>query len=508
MKYAKKMLALLLAMLLAVLSASVAFAAVPEDSCPVVYVHGFMSSEILADPNDPDSEVVWGPDVGAILGDVKNGLPALLTALLTKNWEKFGDKVLEIVNPYFRPAFYDNNGEPVNGTGVWFSYPRFVSKYSEVVFRYDWREDPMKTAVDLHDFIEYVCREAGVSQVKVQSHSYGGVVFAAYLTLYGNDRVRSAVFDSTAIFGEAYTGDLMTGHIVFEPQTLENYLKYALAGTDYDTMLQDLLKTARVMGLTDLLIDLADELLEAQGERIERELLLPMFANWPSIWAMIPDQDVDAAKQFVFEELGKDTDRSGLREKVEAYNTQVRPYKADTLKALNEKANLYVLSRTGYSSIPLTPSACNLSDGTVDTMYSSFGATTADFGKQLPADVIAAADPAYISPEKDIDASTCMFPDQTWFIRGAKHAPVYDEMEDLIYMLLDSPVQVTVKSFAEYPQFMAINPGNGDMQADQTGSAAAQSGVAKARGILEHVRAFLLELRRLFELVLSKLKLK
>ena len=507
MKSAKKLLALLLAVILTVLSASAAFAAAPEDTCPELYIHGFMGSDILADRNNPNSEVVWGPDMGALFGDVKNALPTLLATLLTKNWERFGDKLLEVVDPYFRPIFYGNDGTPANDAGVWFTYPQFVSRNSSLIFRYDWREDPLKTAAALNDFIEYVCASAGVSQIRIHAHSYGGIVLTTYMTLYGNERVRCAVFDSTAVFGEAYTGDLMTGHIIFDPQALEDYLNYAFAGGEYDAMLKDLLKTARVMGLTDLLVGLADELLAAQGERVMHDLLLPMFANWPSIWAMLPDKDVDASMRFVFDEIGKNDDRSELRKKVEAYNTLVRPYKAETLKALNEKANVYVISRTGYSSIPITPSYANLSDGTVDTMYSSFGATTADYGKQLPADVIAARDPAYISPEKDIDASTCMFPEQTWFVRGAKHAPhTYSGLNALIAALLESPTQATVNTYEDYPRFLKLDPESGAMQADKAGAASAKPGIAKAKGILEHVRAFLLEFAKLFQLLLNKLK--
>lgn len=506
MKKAKRVLAVLLAVLLVAFSGSAAFAAAPEEPCPTVYVHGFMGSDILADRNDPESEQVWGPDVGAIFSDVKKALPVLLTSLVAKDWERFGDKLIEIVNPYFRPVFFGNDGTAENGAGVYAVYPDFITKEDEVIFSYDWRQDPIQSAAELDSFLDYVCWSADTAKVNIRAHSFGGIVFLTYLKLYGSERINNVVLDSTAIFGEAYTGDLMTGKIMFDPMAVEDYLNYAFAGTEYDTMLQDVLKTARVMGLTKLLVSLADELLEAQGERVMRELLLPMFANWPSIWAMIPDKDVDASMHFVFDDLGKDEDRSGLREKVEAYNTLVRPYKEEVLNKLNEEKNLYVFSRTGYSSIPLTPSYANLSDGTVDTKYSSFGATTADFGKQLPDDVIAAADPAYISPEKDIDASTCMFPEQTWFIRGAKHAPHYDALEPLFELLLDSPAQLNVNSFKQYPRFMILDAETGALNADKPAAVNPQSGIGKAKGILEHVRDFLSELLRLFNLLLSRLK--
>ena len=507
MKTTKKVLALLLALVLLALSASAAFAAAPTDACPEIYIHGYMGSDILADRNDPESEEIWAPDMNAMFGDIKDALPAMLLALATKDWERLGDKMLAVVDPYFRPIFYGNDGTPANSAGVWFEYPEYIDKDSEVSFRYDWREDPLKTAADLNDFIEYVCAAAGVQQVRIHAHSYGGTVLTTYLTLYGNERVRTAVFDSTAIFGETYTGELMTGHIVFDPQSLEDYLKYSFAGGEYDTSLTELLKTARVMGLTDLLAKLANELVDAQGERVMRELLLPMFANWPSVWAMIPDKDVEASEHFIFDEIGKDDDRSGLREKVEAYNTLVRPYKTETLKALDEKANVYVISRTGYSSIPITPSYGNLSDGTVDTMYSSFGATTAEYGKQLPESALEGKDPSYISPNKDIDASTCLFPEQTWFVRGAKH-PNHDYagLNALIELQLSSPTQFTVNTYPEFPRFLTLDPETGVMQPEKADSSTANTGVGKALGILARVRDFLLELTKIVKLIMGFLK--
>ena len=506
MKKTKKVLALLLAVVLLALSASAAFAAAPAEACPEIYIHGYMGSDLLADRSDPFSEQVWAPDMNALFGDVKDALPAMLFALVTKDWERLGDKLLEVVDPYFRPIFYGNDGTPANSVGVWFGYPEYVDSDSEVMFRYDWREDPLKTAADFNDFVEYICAVTGAQQVRIHAHSYGGTVLTTYLTLYGNERVRTVVFDSTAIYGETYTGELMTGHIIFDPQSLEDYLKYSFSGGDYYTSLMELLKTARVMGLTDLLAKLANELVEAQGERVMRELLLPMFANWPSIWAMIPDKDVDASMHFIFDEIGKDDDRSGLREKVEAYNTLVRPYKTETLKALNEKANVYVISRTGYSSIPLTPSYSNLSDGTVDTMYSSFGATTAEYGKQLPDSAIAGKDQSYISPKKDIDASTCLFPEQTWFVRGAKHPNHnYEGLNALIELQLNSSEQFTVNTYQEYPRFLTINPETGVMQPEKADSAA-NTGVGKAISILERLRNFLTDLRKLLNFIFSKLK--
>ena len=494
MKTAKRALAVMLALVLTVLSASAAFAAAPEPFVPTIYIHGFMGVPLQADRNDPDSEEIWFPDMDAIFADVKKVLPDVLREVVCKDWDALGDTALGLVDPYFTPTFYGDDATPINETGVWFEYPTVIPRAGEVRFRYDWREDPFITAANLNDFINYVCALAGVDQVNIHAHSYGGIVLTTYLTLYGNEKIRAAVLDATAIYGEDYTGDLMTGKMALDVNGLENYLIYALAGSEYETLLTDLLKTARHIGLTKLLVKLGDEIVASQKERVERELMLPMFANWLPIWCMIPDEDVDAAMHFVFEDLCAGQDRSALREKVEAYNTRIRPYKTETLKALNERANVYVLSRTGYSSIPVTPSQGNLSDGTVDTKYSSFGATVAPYGKTLPDDVLKNADPAFVSPEKDIDASTCLFPAQTWFLRGAKHSASYQDMLVMMATLLASPTQATVDTYPQYPRFLKCFPATGTLQPD----------TGETPSFAEHLRAVFAELKALIASLVGK----
>ena len=491
MKCTKKLVAFLLAGVLLALSCSAAFAAEQEDVCPIIYVHGFMSGTILADRNDPNSQDIT-LDAGPILADLKGVLPGLLKSVVLHDWESFGTQAIDLVMPHFSPMFYGDDGAPKDNSGVWFVYPTEVAKDSVLAFHYDYREDPMKTAADLNDFINYVCEKSGAPQVKIEAHSYGGTVFVTYLTLYGNEKIRAAVFDSTAIFGEAYTGDLMTGQIILDAQALEEYLDYSFAGNEYYALISEALQISRKIGLTKLLVKLGDELVDAQKERVMRDLLLPMFANWLSIWAMIPDKDVEAAQHFVFDVLCAGQDRSALRAKIDAYNTQIRPYKAETLKALNEKAPVYVLSRTGYASIPLTPSHANLSDGTVDTKYSSFGATTAPYGGTLSEEALAGKDPAYISPEKDIDASTCLFPEQTWFLYGAKHSGIYDTVETFIDTLLDSPTQITVSTFEQYPRFLRYDISSGSLTPD---------GGKPAASWLDQVHMILAAIKQVFALL-------
>ena len=186
------------------------------------------------------------------------------------------------------------------------------------------------------------------------------------------------------------------------------------------------------------------------------EALAPLFANWLTIWAMIPDEQIDEAMHFVFNEIydKKDKDAKKLFAKIKNYNKVVRKNKTKTLKALDKNAKVVVISRYGYASLAVTPSWNSLSDGTVDTKYNSFGATTAPFGTTFSEDYLEGKNMKYISPDKTVDASTCLFPTKTWFIRNISHSWNCDTLDEMIHTLLGAKKEATVSTYKQYPRFM------------------------------------------------------
>jgi hypothetical protein len=77
----------------------------------------------------------------------------------------------------------------------------------------------------------------------------------------------------------------------------------------------------------------------------------------------------------------------------------------------------------------------------------------------LSAEQIAAANPKYLSPDNVIDATTALFPDNTWFVKHAPHvaADYGTEFSDFTFTLLESNVQPHIDMFSQYPQFMSAN---------------------------------------------------
>ena len=91
-----------------------------------------------------------------------------------------------------------------------------------------------------------------------------------------------------------------------------------------------------------------------------------------------------------------------------------------------------------------------MGDGIVDVKYASFGATAADFGSTLEN---VTADAKYISPDKTVDASTCLFPEQTWFVKNLKHAEETDTIDVMMRKFMRYDGQGTVETFEDYPRY-------------------------------------------------------
>ncbi len=467
-KLALKSISIFLALVLCLAVAVPSFAQSEKEivrTCPRVFVPGIMSSDIYADKTNPDSEVVWPPSQDAILNTVKQALLPIGDLAVTKNFDRFGTKLADIVDELFEPTCLGYDGEPRDGTGIIFDYPapENVKFNSEFTFDYDWRVDPLQTAAELDKFINYVLENSGCDEVVIECHSLGGVITLSYLKLFGTDKVRSVLFNSTAIYGETYTGELLQGNIAVSDDAVRYYMDFAFDGLGLNNFFSMLFGTLTDLGVLDLVSSNLNYLVDGIYDEVMPSLL-KLFANWPTIWAMVPDEMLADAQKFVFGEMYEQAgiDYSGLKAKLDRYDTVVRANRADILKKVNDNANLYVISRHGYSSLPLTSSWDNISDGVIDTKYNSFGATVAKLNETL--DVPAGK---YVSPDKTINASTCLFPEQTWFIEDLRHNDMPGCSDDFIDTLLHYDGQATVDTFEEYPRFMKYDSESDSLIADE-----------------------------------------
>ncbi len=436
-----------------------------ERDIPQIFVNGFMASDIYVNPDNPNSKKAWPLSGDDIMGAVSEMAEPLAKLALGGSWENFADELVPVVDELFAPVSSDFSGDVTNGSGIRFEYPApdEIKPDSYIEFRYDWRKDPIETAAELDKFINYVTECAGTEQVTLDCHSCGGVITLTYLRLYGAAKIRSVLFNATAIYGETYTGELFTGNIVLNDQAVKNYLDYAFDGMKFENLLSLLIGGVTDAGVTAFICDYANEIVDLIYDKVSLSVVR-LFANWPTIWAMIPDDMLEDAENYVFGEIYKDAgvDFSGLKAKADNYNNLTRKDKTQHLIDVNNTTNVYVISRYGYSSLPMTESWDLMSDGVVDTKFNSFGATTARFNKTLNVPVT-----EYVNPDKTIDASTCLFPEQTWFIKNIKHSDMPKCVDMLIERLLYHDGQATVDTFSEYPRFLEYNTDYKSLQSDK-----------------------------------------
>ena len=152
---------------------------------------------------------------------------------------------------------------------------------------------------------------------------------------------------------------------------------------------------------------------------------------------------------------------AGLIEKLDRYDREVRQRVPELLQKIQDDgAHLGVISKYGFQIIPICASSDVVSDQFASVSRSSFGATTSNVYKPLSDEYInmrtAEGKEKYISPDKFIDASTCILPDSTWFIKGSSHSDWTTYEMQILYDVASADRQLTVDDFP-YSQFMVYD---------------------------------------------------
>jgi pimeloyl-ACP methyl ester carboxylesterase len=428
-----------------------------KQNCPVIFIPGFTSSDVYDDINNPDTLAAF-PSTDDILAIVKEAfIPGLINFAVDRDTDKLVVRVTDRVNEMFKYWFNEPTGEAKTGSGIVPEELTYASDKSRLKFSYDWRSDPVKNADELHKYIETACELSGSEQIALGCHSLGSTIALAYLTKYGNNRVSAMVFDSPACNGVALIGNILTGKVNLDADGISYFLKEILGDSEYEVLITstvDLLKTA---GVFKLFTRFADEIIEALAPAVYRETVAPLLGYWPTIWSMLPDSEVENAKAYIFGDILKGKDHSALISKIDNYNNTVRANRVKTLRSFDAQGKFAILSRYFSQTIPLKGSADLLGDTIIDTRSTSLGATTAPIGSYFSDEYLKGKDMKYISPDKTVDASTCLFPEQTWFIRGSGHFETGGVTEDYYDMFFFAEKELTCDT-AELGRFTYRDP--------------------------------------------------
>lgn len=316
-------------------------------------------------------------------------------------------------------------------------------------FRYDWRLSPYDHVDRLHKFIKDVIKTTGCSQVALVGRCLGGNVVTAYLDKYGSEGlVKKVVYDEVMSNGSSAINDIFSGQIALSDKHIQSYLLtseyygkqdigFDLSGVN-SLVLEIAERTYDLMAQVGVLDTAFGGIEELYGRLykafIPAILKATGIGTWASYWTSLTDKDFDTAINLIYGEEGTEerAEYAGLVDKLLYLRERIiKP------REIQGEENLYKQFEKNYGvefaviagyGIPIPPLGVNHNDNgdsTVDTKNSSLGATVAGLFDTLDQayidERIAAGYGEYISPDKKIDASTCIFPETTWFIKNKHH---------------------------------------------------------------------------------------
>ncbi len=459
----KKAMSVLLAVIM-IFSIMMPCMAVNEEY-PTIYVVGTME-EIY----DSEGNQVFpiGIDVGStILNALMPCISKLVVGLVTKDYEAYAQEFYDAFVPLFKDAILDKNGEVTNGTDVEedsysVALPEKTSGfgYWDYVFWYDWRKSPMDTHTELRDFIERVQKATGKNKVNLLSRCYGSNVVATYLQKnqeHAIENVKAVTYYTPSVTGIDFLSALFSGEICLEGDAIDNFVNHFIGNGD---LISDEGLKSLVVALVELFnqikaLDLATDAVELLIDEVKGalipKLLRDSYGAWPSYWAMVTPELYEQARDFIF--AGYEEEYAKFIEKTDAYYNEVQLTFGETTKHLKSKGiGFYSIAKYNFPCIPLFENATVQSDGYTTLRVQSFGAVSADYGKVLTDDYIASVDnKKYISPDRIIDASTCLLPETTWFVKDLYH----DDFNEVLYpLILDVMRNDITVSDEKYPQFL------------------------------------------------------
>lgn len=531
----KKITALLLAVIVAVGTLPACLCSAKKAVTPVIVVSGMGSFPLYLKGEDGQEKQVFGPAAADILSALAKCIVPLGKDVVNNDYSDLSD-ITQAVYGIFDSIACNPNGSS--------KYPVYTKTFSKSVdnypddflnseqdddeigivkgmikeyggenvyyFNYDWRLDPLTHADGLAKLINSVLKEKKCEKVALVPASMGGCVVMSYIYKYGTDKLQRVVMAETAFQGVSLVGELFGKRLTVTTDMLLEYF-YTFYQTDgflYQTLLGMLASVIDLGGVNvkATLDKFFRSVVETVREPAYADIILKSFANMPGMWSLVPSTEYSSAKKAMFPGGMNKT----LAGKADKYQNYVQKKAKSLLKAGFENGvDFRIVASYGFVGFPAVSTSYAQTDCLIDTAFESGGATCADRGQTLGEDyapkspVCKNAKHSHLSSDGIIDASTCMYPEKTWFVKYNRHVghKFGTEANDLIVWLAGQDGDVTVYTNEKYPQFTALELFTGKLVSltGEEGKKGADDGMSDfASRLVIFIRGIILFLKSLF----------
>jgi|GEM_PF-2363844 len=522
-KTAKKFISLILAavMVMSTLSALLISASADDENYPTIFLDGIASSNTV---NKDTGDVVFPPSADDIMSGLKKGnLSKIIGAVAKGDYSSAAGPIADAVIKIFESSSMDENGNPKYNTTTSYSFPDestilrkaantshgSISDY--VYFSHDWRLDMKTLAENFHDFVEYVIKTTGAKKVNVISFSMGTCILTTYMYQYDYEYLNNVVLLSGGYNGVAVAGESFNDKLKFDAEDIDMYVE-SMTSMGYTmqlvSVLVDILYEA---GIVDGAVDIVNKMLPEIADTVYKKGLKYTFARIPGLWSLIPYDMYDSAKESLIS-VGDNVSQEFV-DKIDYYHYNVQANNESILdKAKQKGINVSIVAKYGSMSPPVVESQTLIGDQVIDTGREAFGATTSTVSSTLGDNYVQAVDDGHnhISADRQIDASTCRYPENTWFIKGKVHADHYSaEFDFLDWLLSFNGEEPTVHTDERYPQFLIYIPETESIEPlTEENNYSTVTEKTKDKGFFEKIKSIFSLIRKFFKLLGQLIKTK
>ena len=450
------------------------FAAEESDGTviPLIYVQGTGMTLYAKDEDGKERTAypVTIPD-GFIEQTVKDNIGIFAKAVLTQKWGEFSEVLSKALEEIYGELSLDEHGKTQNGVYLKWTWNKKKMKSDLVdgkyptqryTFNYDWRLDPNENADILRKFIEDVREVTGADKVAMLGRCLGVNITMAYMEKYDAEYISDYILYASALDGATQCSKAFAGDMYLDSDGVERYV-YDLQLSEDEVTNQLIQSFVTVFNDTyglDLTCAAVNNVLKKKYLEIFPKALMASFATFPGYWSMVNDRDYERAKETVF--YGADMDKyADFIEMIDNYHYNVQVKSNELLKEYAARGiEIANITKYGYQTVPVTDEADMISDALCSVHDASKGAITASLESGFDSNYIEKAKQdgtyKYISPDLQIDASGCLFPDRTWFVKNIKHKSFPKIINRLVDAIVNNE-EFTVESDANFPQYMVYS---------------------------------------------------